>query len=488
MSLQPLAIPQDGRHLDDRLFGVDDVFLIPAWDRYLIYSPITKAIVLASSEELHQLRSMGAEGFLGILGLQRIIAQSEAATDTVPQIEQSSGQWKPTHVTFSNTQKCTLRCRYCYADGGRLDDAVIPKPIVDAALSLIVSNAAASDQQPSINFLGEGEATADWKSFTYILETFRQKCREIGKQGHVSLSTNGVFSNRLISYLVDNVDTIVFSLDGISSSHNKNRVLPSGSGSFEKIIENLREFDRLEKRYGIRCTATETATSGLPDFVEWIGLNLRTKEIHVEPVFDNSGVAKTAEPVEEPPSLAFVQQYRKARQVAAKYGIELYYSSADLKFKTGFCGVTNANNFIVTSKGIVTSCNEVLRSDDIRSTAFQYGRWNSEENNFEIDLGAVQKLRKVNVTNISKCTNCFAKFNCAGDCYAKTHAQHGDIFSPKYTSRCEVTRELTRDNLLLEILKDQLDNLSDQAIQQSESGTATHENTRVGALYAEGIE
>lgn len=454
--LQSLRSPTDGSVIDDRLSGIDDVFLIPAWDRYVLYSPRTRLILALTEDEVPAAtRIVHSHGDIG--SILKYPAENDASTP-----------WRPTSVTFSNTQKCTLRCKYCYADGGRLDDAVIATEVLDAAIDLIIQNASELGADPGINFLGEGEATADWVTFTHAIQKFKSRCVEAGLQPHVSLSTNGIFPQNRVEYIAGNVDHITFSLDGIGASHDQNRITPNGRGSFDLVVKTMKAFDNVKKEYGIRCTATVEAARELPGFISWIGQNLSCKDVHVEPVFDNSNMAKTAEHVDEPAAALFVKMFRRARQVSASYGIDLYFSSADLKFKTSFCGVTDASNMVVTSKGLLTSCNEVLRKDDKRASKFQYGSWNGESHQFDVNEDTVRFLSSVNVTNLRKCQDCFAKYNCAGDCYAKTDAQYGDIFAPNYTSRCDVTRELTRDNLLLEILKSANDTKSSTARSLSE--------------------
>jgi uncharacterized protein len=361
-------------------------------------------------------------------------------------------EWAPISVTFSNTQKCTLRCKYCYADGGRLDDAVIQKEVADAAIDLILENAQRKSERPSINFLGEGEATADWDSFCYIIDRFRAECITKNLVPHVELSTNGLFPQKRVAYISENVDQITFSLDGLPSAHDAQRVLPNGKGSFELIVERIKDFDVIGKKYSLRSTATVEAVEHLSEFIEFIGSNLKTKNIHIEPVFNMAGIAVTAQDTAHPEPIGFVNAFRKARQVAASFGIEIYFSGSDLTIKEAYCGVSDARNMIVTSKGIVTSCNEVLQPSDLRSEVFQYGKWDADKKRFVIDGEKVRGLSKIKVKNLKKCQGCFAKHNCAGDCYAKTMALHGDIFTESYTERCIVTRELLRDNLLIGLL------------------------------------
>jgi uncharacterized protein len=375
----------------------------------------------------------------------------------------SDGEWKPTSVTFSTTQKCTLRCKYCYAEGGRLDDLDIPWPMAKASLDLIVKNGLETGRSPDVNFLGEGEATASWSEFTTAIEYFQQLCEPHGFVPYVELSTNGVFPASRIEYIAKNCSSVTFSIDGVADIHNANRVLPNGKGSFEHVVRNLRAFDDLGKEYHIRSTVSSTAVGRMDEFVAFVGEELKCKHIHFEPIFDVTKVTRLKGEIIHPDGEAFVQGFRAARQIAARHGIELYYSGSDLNTRHAFCGASAARNFLVTSRGIVTACNEVLQPWDPRASLFQYGRWSSEHASFEVDSSKISKLGHLQVADMPKCKGCIAKYNCAGDCYARSAGMFGDPWTAEYTYRCYITRELLKDNLLYALLASELGMLASGA-------------------------
>ncbi len=210
----------------------------------------------------------------------------------------------------------------------------------------------------------------------------------------------------------------------------------------------------MNKSYAIWSTVTKAGVPLLSDFIRWIGESTLCKEVHVDPVFDMKGLSKTTEYTEQLEGAEFVQAYRQARRIAAGFGISMIYSPADDGQRMSFCGATNAANFLVTSKGLVTACNEVLRADDPRAQLFQYGKWDASEKSFNINAAAIAKLSKLDVQQIPKCQSCFAKYNCAGDCYARSSGGGIDPWSGDYTSRCAITREILKDNILLSLLRD----------------------------------
>lgn len=445
--------------IEERLEGAGDTFLVPLLDGYLYYSPLAGVSMLldafgAATVKKHyrqEILSPQEQALIDELAEQGVFQSRRPQQE---KLLDAGSRWMPTSVTFSNTQKCTLRCKYCYAEGGRLEDLDIPWPVAKAAIDLIVKNAITQQVNPSVSFLGEGEATASWSVFQNIVEYFKERCRPAGLTATVSLSTNGVFPSTRLDYLAENCTHVTFSLDGVREVHDENRVLPSGSGSFDRIIATMKGFEERGKAYDIRSTVTAAGSVSLVEFVQFIGEHLQCKSIHFEPVFDSTEVTNLTQEIDRVDAQTFVTYFRRARQIAAGFGIELYYSGAATKHRETFCGASYANTFLITSAGIVTSCNEVLQPSDPRAQLFHYGGWNQEVGEFVLNQGTIDRLGKLNVHEMPKCQGCIAKYNCAGDCYAKTAlaSSNGDPASAGYTERCYITRELLKDNLLLGLI------------------------------------
>jgi uncharacterized protein len=443
--------------IEERIEGAGDIFLVSFLNGYLFYSPLSNFSMI--------LDEFGASTVRKYFRHEMLLPKEQSLIDglvkrqvfKIPETPQRSlvkpsTRWAPTSATFSNTQKCTLRCTYCYAEGGRLEDLDIPLPVAKGAIDLIVQNAHVQNVDPSIRFLGEGEATASWGIFREIIEYYKEQCRVHHFKPSVSLSTNGVFAQSRLDYIAVNCTHLTFSLDGVREVHDEHRVLPNGGGSFDRIIAIMKGLEMRGRTYDIRSTVTVAGSSTLSEFVAFVGENLQCKSLHFEPVFDATKVTNLKDQIGHLDGQIFVENFRTARQVAAGFGIQLHYSAASLKHRETFCGASDASNFLVTSRGIVTSCNEVLQPTDPRSRLFQYGAWNQKDGEFVLDHEAIDRLGKLNVHDMPKCQGCIAKYNCAGDCYAKSASSTGDPASAGYTERCHITRELLKDNLLLALI------------------------------------
>ena len=104
----------------------------------------------------------------------------------------------------------------------------------------------------------------------------------------------------------------------------------------------------------------------------------------------------------------------------------------------------------VTSAGEVSACYEVTNPDDIRADKFFFGKWNESEHRFHFDEQRLGWLRNQTVDRFADCSDCLAKWHCAGDCPAKTNLPQYRLASRSQhrTWRCPINRELTRRAVL----------------------------------------
>lgn len=418
----------------ERISGHSHSYLIPYLDGFVFYRSSDRTIALFNAKGAAALRD-------------GLLAQRTDESEP-PAIPPSGRDWGPATVIFSNTQKCTLRCTYCYAEGGRLQDRVIEKEVFRGAIDFVVGNAADRDGVATVNFLGEGESTADFKSLENIVRYLKEACLAAGVKPWVELSTNGVYPSRLNRWLADNVNSITFSLDGLPED-NRNRVLPNGKESFDLILANMIALDRLGKDYSLRSTVSRGASCRMAAFVEYMCVNTSVEIFHFEPAFDQSAISAGRMVADEEDAGAFISGFRESRRVAARYARRVYFSGAPDSTRTSFCGVANAGNFMVLTDGSVSACTEVQRDSDPRAKDFKYGKWNRASKAFDFNDELIRDLSRVRVDNMEPCDDCFARDHCAGDCYAKNQIKTGDMMTPALSTRCHITRQLVLDNLLL---------------------------------------
>lgn len=374
--------------------------------------------------------------FLDRLGLFRDTPDQEPLSPPV-------SPWQPTRLTLLLTTNCTLRCRYCYASAGdRLTNDMTIETAV-RGIDWIAGNAVAIGASMIKIFLhGGGEPTANWPVLVGATTQARRRAAEHGLQSQITLATNAVLDTAKVDWIVANLDGMTVSFDGLPVVHDRNRRLANGAPSSGYVLKTLRRLDEREFSYGIRSTVTADAIASLPDSIEFIYKNCRPTMVQVEPVyqFGRGEGAESAETEE------FIHAYRAAQQRARELGGNLAMSPVRIGALTDhFCEATKGS-FCLTTSGNVTSCYEVFAEDLPWASHFFFARLN-QRGGYEIDEDVLNKLQEQSVHKRRYCRDCFARWDCAGDCYHKALMANGEG-EIKGTGRCRIIRELSKDMLL----------------------------------------
>ena len=147
-------------------------------------------------------------------------------------------------VTFSVTEDCNLRCKYCYMTGKnefKKLDLETAKKIVDFVLSLEPQTNAVAWE-----FIG-GEPTLEMELIDKIADYAKLRMFELN---HVwfnnyifNIGTNGILydSPEVQEFIRKNAShvTIGITIDGTKQKHDLQRVTKDGKGSYDQVVRNI---------------------------------------------------------------------------------------------------------------------------------------------------------------------------------------------------------------------------------------------------------
>jgi uncharacterized protein len=321
----------------------------------------------------------------------------------------------------------------------------MPWEIVTGAIDAIFDNAAAADcPTVTVNFHG-GDAGAVWPLFVRTRDYLRD--RETSRGIHVvtSVGTNGVLHDAQRRWLTENIDSATLSADGPPAIHDSQRILPDGSPSSDFVMKTMQHFDRVKFPYGIRGTITARSVSRMDEIAQYLCANSAAQRIQMEPVFPRGRAAGGN--VRAPGAREFVDNFRKARKVAATFGRRLCYSGARLDVLTNVFCKACGDSCVVTPKGDITSCYEVADAADPLAGVFFFGRYDPRTRALAVDDARRKRLFGLSVLDQPLCQDCFCKWHCAGDCPAKVLAAQ-TMDREDLPDRCLINRELTKDQLV----------------------------------------
>jgi uncharacterized protein len=425
-----------------------DVFALPYRDGYLIYAPLAGRIAFANAAcagELQRFLDTGDSRWVNPAMASRLGGLEWLSATPAPVSLPIDRHYHPNSVTLFLTNRCNLRCKYCYAQAGDFPPVEMSPAIYRAAIDLVVANSKRAGLAPRIGFHGGGEPTMAWEALQDAVEYTRKVARQAGAgQPQFSIATNGVMTPAKRTYVAANFSSVTLSMDGPPRAHNQMRPCVDGSGSFDSVIQFVGTLKNHRTPFGIRSTITYQNVRRMKMMVDFFLDHVGCQILHFEPVFPEGRGLAMAQPVLQP--ALFAREFVRALQRAHERHAKLFFSAARLNGPLlAFCGCAQ-DPFSVTPAGDVTACFEVCDAHNPLSHTYFFGHFNGETRGFDVDFARLSMLRSMTVTNKPVCARCFAKWTCCGDCPVKTqHPFAAEAESP----RCAMIQTITRAMLEL---------------------------------------
>lgn len=428
-----------------------ELFLIPDGAHYIVYAPLKRVLFRGSAELVNLLARIG-RGRNGVSAsdhpaLAMLMAQGiiDGPPDPAPAMP-VKGQYKPTRVTLFLTSRCNLGCRYCYASANskKID---MPEQLGRDALEYAARNCVEMKMSHlSVGFHGGGEPTQAWDLLVALTAHAREIAVRHGLKLAAGIATNGCVSSAQAKWLAANMNMTTLSLDGPPSIQDAQRPFPDGSPSSPVIRNMLRIFHRDGGQYSIQSTFTRETVARMPEAVRYFARHTRPKMVKFEPVCNAGRYRHHRGLVPDP--LEFGRYYNQAHEVAVEKKLALTFSGIRLWGNPvqHFCGAF-IEPFTITPDGCVTACYEACSRDNPLAGIFIIGRHVPADHDFKISMGALNRLRRRNNTNLKPCRNCFCKYSCAGDCATRNIHTFATNDLAVTGARCGAIREITRHRL-----------------------------------------
>jgi uncharacterized protein len=432
-----------------------EIFVIPNERNFILYNPLAGSVLEVSSGVIREMQSLlHKENYSFDGDIEKTLLERKFIGENFPKFFQSelNEKYTPTSVTFMPSWDCNLRCNYCYSHGGENPGELMNLNIAKSAVDFIVKNALENkSKEIHVGYHGGGEPL-NYKNMGWINEIThysREKAKEKKLNSKIGSATNGFLSKTNLEWIVNNLDSVNVSLDGPEDIQNRQRPNKFGGPSYKSVLRAINFFEENKFSYGIRATITDESVNRMEEILNHFSKISSIKQFHLEPLFECGRCETTGS--KAPSSEDFIKNFIKTKETAVNLGVKIYSSGSELErigFK--FCGAAG-NNFFVTPDGNVTTCLEVSRPNDNMNDIFIVGEFNKEKNEFEFNEEKLNALRKRNVQNVNGCEDCFAKYNCSGDCLAKACAVSGSLYDSRKNIRCDANK-----TLLLHEIKEKL--------------------------------
>jgi len=339
-----------------------------------------------------------------------------ADTDELAMIEREYNQhrYDPSTMilTIAPTLACNFGCDYCFQ--GQDKSAETMSQEVQDAIVALVERVAPKIKHLSIAWYG-GEPLVRFKIIEALSDRFIALCDRYGIKYTAMIVTNGYKLTAEVarSLWVRRVGTVQITLDGSADYHDQRRVLLSGGGTFDKIIDNVRTWiDEVPISVSVRVNIDARNMSqihGLIDHMADVGLsnkkNLKMYFAPIEAITEGchniAGVTMTK------------TDYGKLEAELYRHGFEAGMTSLPYppRFR-GTCSAVRPKGFTIVPNGDMHKCWDTVSWPDKRvGTVFNLDALNEDER-------VMAWLRWTPFDNAT-CRNCRILPVCTGACAYK---------------------------------------------------------------------
>ena len=426
------------------------VYFIPVEDKTVIYMP-SKPLAFIGNESMVRFVKEWQNG-------KDMSADSETKellesidffkTDKrIIRYDQVNDSFKPVTCVILLTRNCNLNCIYCYASSGDKKYGTISLKTGMAAIDRVCANAMELNKKRfSLSFHGGGEPTLAGKRMNELVRYARSKELEC----RISLTTNGYFTEYEADVLLEGIDEVSLSIDGIASVHNRQRPAPGMQPSFDKVFNTLKTLEKKKIQYGIRMSVMDESVDELPESIDFLCRNTECRVFQVEPVFKSGRARETG--IDLKNNSRFIDAFMISMETAFNHKRHMYYSGVRPWVVTNHFCTAPYEALIVNHDGELTTCYEVFDSSHELGELFFYGRYNDDVFNMDYSRreALLEKIKKRQAGCVEK--ECFCFSNCAGDCPPKAFLAEQEGYNG-FSRRCELNRSLTREMLLFYIEK-----------------------------------
>ena len=333
---------------------------------------------------------------------------------------------------------CNLRCRYCFADEGAYHSAreMMSLDTAKRAIDFLIANS--GDRKVlEVDFFG-GEPLMNLSVIKETVYYAKEEAAKRGKRFLFTTTTNALLLNEeTVRFLNEEMENVVLSIDGRKEVHDAVRKTVNGKGSFDAVIDKIKNFVSLrgDKHFYVRGTFTAKNLDFDKDvlFLADQGFD----SISMEPVVTDIPDLQIKEgdlPAVKESYDRLCDEYLK--RYAEGKGFNFFHFNVDLEGgpclskRVSACGAGN-EYFSVTPNGDIYPCHQFAGDKDFLMGNVFEGK---------LDPSIRERFASSCLFTRKGCEDCFAKFICSGGCNANNYHYNRDIDVP-YQMTCEMMKK-----------------------------------------------
>ncbi|MDA8333474.1 MAG: radical SAM protein [Peptococcaceae bacterium] len=163
------------------------------------------------------------------------------------------------NIALFLAQECNMACVYCYGNGGEYaGGGMMSEETAFRSVDWLVENSG-SVKNIGISFFG-GEPFLNFPLMKKVVSYAKKKAGEKDKRITFGVTTNAsLLTEEAISFLKDEKIYPLISFDGPAEYQDSQRPFKDGSGSYDRIVNNVRKLREVIPHLTARATVTDGA-------------------------------------------------------------------------------------------------------------------------------------------------------------------------------------------------------------------------------------
>ena len=416
-------------------FPIGEKFNRDPEDFYIIYSPLSKKNMLCSKAEKDHIKKClhdeDADNKNLLDSLELSPKKNIKYDISCPQ-----GIGDIRKMSFLPTHKCNFSCSYCFSAEGRSTE-VISEEKAKKAIDFFINPERTNKRELWLAILGGGEPLTEIDFVERMIAYARKRSWELGFKLGIGLTTNGsIINERLIRIIKENYVVMSVSFEVLEDIQNLQRK------NYDLVSRNISTMLDSGIELTIKSIITPDNVTRLEEMIEHLHTEFpKVKAIKLQPV-ESTDIFKSEQELASFYQ-TFTDNFFKAKRKADAYGIDMYCVSSKFSelIMEHFCG----NEICVTPNGKITICHRISSDKEDSFSKFNYG--NIANDGIKIDDKTLTQLARSNV-GLEECSECFAKWHCAGGCLIQRHIYDDSMFS----TICEWNRNFLKEILFRRLI------------------------------------
>lgn len=305
--------------------------------------------------------------------------------------------------------KCNFHCSYCYSANGRTNKE-IDINVLEASLRYFLNPERAKGERLSITVLGGGEPLLSWKILKTALNKAMLTIEQRESACPISLVTNGsICTDEIIQYCLRHNISLSISFDILEDVQNSQR------GFWKEVSANINRFAESGLDVALNTVISNENVARMSEMIEHLArFHKKVKKVSFKTLITK----KHFHNIEERRKYyqEFICNFFKAKTVADQYEIWLTcsYMNTCLCLVDRYC----PGKFVVTSEGDISTCHTVGSKRDELYDDFIFGHIDENTGDVNINDDKLRNILSYDVTKNDGCSECAARWHCAGGCYA----------------------------------------------------------------------